>query len=80
MRSPPTNLDVVELIPVGNLEFERRSPDQALDELRALAELGFDHVIVYAPDLDEPGQVELLAELARLAAPVLPNGPEVPRN
>jgi F420-dependent oxidoreductase-like protein len=52
----------------------KRTPAQALDELHSLAELGIDHVIVYVPDLHTPGQVEVLGELARLAAPLIPQG------
>jgi F420-dependent oxidoreductase-like protein len=52
----------------------QRTPAQALEELHSLAELGIDHVIVYVPDLHEPGQVQLLGELARLAEPLIPQG------
>jgi F420-dependent oxidoreductase-like protein len=52
----------------------QRTPAQALEELYPFAELGIDHVITHDPNLHEPGQVELLGELARLAAPLVPRG------
>jgi F420-dependent oxidoreductase-like protein len=50
------------------------SPRTALDQVLALGEIGIDHLIVSLVGVHEPGNVELLGEVATMAGDLVPAG------
>lgn len=53
---------------------DKCTPAQAMDTIHEFAEMGVDHVVVYVEGPEEPQKIQLIAELAALARPVVPKG------